>query len=392
MKKKRVTIIAWRDLWNPDMGGAEIYITKMAEFIAARGHKVRFLTPKYPGSKGFERIRKISYIRPHGKYSSYILYPLIFLFKFRKDTDIVIENYNAWPYLTPLLHKRSLIAFMHLQDREWHDHFPKVVAWLFGPLFKYSSRFLLQLFYKNRNMVSISPSSSESIDRLKLRPKRLEIIYPGVDNERLIGEEGISLKSASLKGADLNLFYVGRLSEHKRVEIAIDLVKRFVDSGVTDVELHIAGKGAQEAVLMDLVKEYQIQDHVKFHGFISEEEKYQLYDKAHIHIQPAQYEGWGITVIEAAGRGTPSLAFNVEGLRDSIGGSGYIVEDVDELFLTAMRIKSEITQPDSEYWRKVGAAPDWARRFTWDSQCIKFNHLVEELVSSGSQQGLPRSN
>ena len=72
---------------------------------------------------------------------------------------------------------------------------------------------------------------------------------------------------------------------------------------------------------------------VTFHGFVSEERKIDLMRSAWANIFPSPKEGWGITVIEAAACGTPSLASDSPGLRDSVchGETGFLVPhgDVD---------------------------------------------------------------
>lgn len=373
--------MAWRDIWNPESGGAEIYITKMANYLAKQGCTVRYMTPTYEGAKTLESIDGVEYIRPAGKYPSYFVLPRLFLKKYRKDTDVLIENFNGWPYLVPLLHRNVVIAFMHLQDREWYDHFPKSISWLFGSIFKYSSRSLLKLFYRNQDMISISPSSSESISYLKLKPKNLGIIYPGIENDLILDQVALGNKR-ELVNQPFTMFYVGRLSEHKRVHLAIELVAKLRELGMHHVLLQIAGRGEQLEFLQSLVKKFGIERNVNFLGFISDEEKYQLYQSAHIHIQPAEYEGWGMTVIEAAAKGTPSLGFNVKGLKDSIADSGYLVDSADELLDTALSIAKQIPNLQSDYWRKVNEAPDWARKFTWESQCSEFAKIVNSSSSA----------
>jgi glycosyltransferase involved in cell wall biosynthesis len=67
---------------------------------------------------------------------------------------------------------------------------------------------------------------------------------------------------------------------------------------------------------------------VVFTGRVSEQDKHRLLCSAWLLVHPALIEGWGIVVSEAAIRGTPAIAFDVPGLRDSVvhGETGILVE------------------------------------------------------------------
>lgn len=374
---KKIVIIAWRDKWNPESGGAEIYITKLAEHLASTGFKVCFLTPSYKGSHSSETVNGVEYYRIGSKFISYLAIPLYFIRFLRDDTDLLIENYNAWPYLAPLLHRKSLIGFMHLQDREWYDFFPKGIKTVGGATFKYSSRLLLKVFYRKKNMFTISPSTVESIEMLNLSPTLLYEIYPGIEDSLVELSEDRSIEKHKLE--KVHFYYVGRLTEHKRIHLCIKLIHSLVQNGIFNIHLDIAGKGESESSLKSMVKDLSLDEYVTFHGYVTDEEKISQFVNSHIHLQLSEFEGWGITVIEAASQGTPTLSFNVKGLRDSVSSSGYLVDDRDSLVETAMRIVEEVNDPQSEYWRKVKAAPSWAMKYTWSSQVGKFRHLVWKL-------------
>jgi glycosyltransferase involved in cell wall biosynthesis len=87
-------------------------------------------------------------------------------------------------------------------------------------------------------------------------------------------------------------------------------------------------------------------------------------------------EGWGMTTIEANACGTPVVASNVGGLRDSVYNlhSGYLVPygDVD---VFAQRIM-ELLQDDDTRNRMSEEATAWARNFDWDKSAEDFLGLL----------------
>jgi glycosyltransferase involved in cell wall biosynthesis len=64
---------------------------------------------------------------------------------------------------------------------------------------------------------------------------------------------------------------------------------------------------------------------------VSEAEKIRLFRSSWANLFPSPKEGWGITNVEAAACGTPSLASDSPGLRDSVrqGETGFLVPHAD---------------------------------------------------------------
>jgi glycosyltransferase involved in cell wall biosynthesis len=108
-----------------------------------------------------------------------------------------------------------------------------------------------------------------------------------------------------------------------------------------DLRLDIAGTGDCRDELEQLAVSLELERAVTFHGFVSEERKIDLMRTAWANVFPSPKEGWGITVMEAAACGTPSLASESPGLRDSVrhGETGYLVPHGDVEGLAARMVE-----------------------------------------------------
>jgi len=97
-------------------------------------------------------------------------------------------------------------------------------------------------------------------------------------------------------------------------------------------------------------------------------------------------EGWGLTVVEAAACGTPSLTSNSPGLRDSVrdGVTGYLVPhgDVDALARRMLELAERPALVDS-----LGKnARAFAESLTWDAAASATEaHLAEVIAESGRE-------
>ncbi len=71
-------------------------------------------------------------------------------------------------------------------------------------------------------------------------------------------------------------------------------------------------------------------------GRLSLKERDRMMARATALVHPSYVEGWGLVVMEAAAQGTPSIGFDVPGVRDSIvdGSTGWLCDDIDHFVKT----------------------------------------------------------
>jgi len=108
-----------------------------------------------------------------------------------------------------------------------------------------------------------------------------------------------------------------------------------------ELSLDIAGTGDDRARLESLARDLGQSGAVRFHGFVTEAHKLALLRSTWANLFPSPKEGWGITVVEAAACGTPSLASDSPGLRDSVraGETGYLVPHGDPAALAVRMLE-----------------------------------------------------
>ena len=92
-----------------------------------------------------------------------------------------------------------------------------------------------------------------------------------------------------------------------------------------------------------------------------------------------------MTNIEAHGCGTPVIASNVPGLKDSVvhGETGLLFEygNVKELSDYLVKLLS-----DADYREKLGQGGlAWAKKFNWDETATKTLELMEDIVKERSR-------
>ncbi|MEO2169463.1 MAG: glycosyltransferase, partial [bacterium] len=145
-----------------------------------------------------------------------------------------------------------------------------------------------------------------------------------------------------------------------------------------DLQITIIGRGPARAKLEQLAGELGLHECTRFTGFVDDAERDRLVAAARVCVCPSEKEGWGLTVIESNGVGTPVVAADAPGLRESVreGETGFLVPvgDVDGF---ARRI-GELLEDDALALRMRRAALSWSRRFDWDRAADDMAETIEQ--------------
>jgi glycosyltransferase involved in cell wall biosynthesis len=168
------------------------------------------------------------------------------------------------------------------------------------------------------SIVSNSQFSARLLARsLPRLSARTHVLYNGVP-----GPEGVSAARTPVQGA-LRLLYVGRLSQRKGVDVAVEAVARARQQGV-NVSLDIVGgifPGYEEFEedLHRRVHKLDLEDIVTFHGF--KEDVWPLRAATDVAIVPSSFdEPFGNTAVEAVLSARPLIVSDTSGLREAAAG------------------------------------------------------------------------
>ena len=117
------------------------------------------------------------------------------------------------------------------------------------------------------------------------------------------------------------ILYVGRLDRIKRIDMAIETLRHTR----APVELRVAGRGPHLEELQQLAREHNLQDRVRFLGFVSDEEVVELYANCFAVLLTPHDEDYGFTTLEAFFSGKPVVTTTdaggvLEFVDDSVNG------------------------------------------------------------------------
>jgi glycosyltransferase involved in cell wall biosynthesis len=357
-RPKSIVFVSWRDLINPLAGGSELLIHELASGMAKRGSKVTLLCGGPVEPKSAYRI-----VDAGGTYSQYVGAPMRYLRSLR-SSELLVEVCNGMPYLAPLWrHGPTLCLVNHVHTEQWAYRFRPGMA----AIGRRIESNVMPWVHRKNLIVTISESTRSSLEGIGVPADQIRVIPQGV-------EEPPPLVP---KSPTPSFVAVGRLVGYKRIDLLLEMWKSVRrETGGT---LTIIGDGPARARL-----EGMNVDGVEFTGFVSEAEKHVLMSRAWLLVHPASWEGWGLVITEAAVRGTPSVGFDVPGVREAI-------VDCETGFLAA--------DPESfqRHWVRLAADPDLREQFRkagikrsssapWRETVSAFEQVATEAVQRGYAQ------
>ena len=350
---RRIHMVAWRDLDDPEAGGSELHAHMVASAWAAAGLDVTFRTSAVPGAP--EALTRDGYrvLRRSGRYAVFPGAAWEGLRMGHRPGDALVEIWNGMPFLSPLWYRGPRIVFLHHVHAEmWGMVLPPALARLGYA----TERRLAPPLYRHSRIVTLSESSrNEIVELLGLRPDHISVAPPGVDRRYTPGGHRLPVPL---------VLAVGRLVKVKRFD---DLLRSLAEVKAVQPELRavIIGEGSERNALEALRAELGADDWIDMPGHVEDDELVWWYRRAWVVASSSQREGWGMTLTEAAACGTPAVATSIAGHRDAVldGESGLLVDDVRGLGPAMARVLGD----DVLRSRLSKGALARARWFTWDA-------------------------
>lgn len=371
----KVLVVNWQDRTNPQAGGAEVHLHEIFGRLARRGHRVALLCSGYDGAARTETVDGIEVHRT-GSRNTFGLHVARYYRRHlaAEGWDVVVEDLNKVPVFTPRWVKRPLVLLVH--------HLFGSTAFREASLPFAAATWLLERpigrMYRGIPVQSVSESTAEDLEARGLRRADVTVIHNGVDVDFFSPSPDVG------RAAEPEFLFLGRVKRYKSVDHAIRAVHALRGEGIA-ARLRIAGRGDDEPRLRALVDELGAHDAVSFEGFVSEERKRELLRRAWATVLPSPKEGWGITNVEAAACGTPAVAADAPGLRESVvhGRTGllYPYGDVPALTEALWALAT-----DRDRVEELGRnAFDFSRAFTWERAAdLTETHLAGVVASAGT--------
>lgn len=366
-----ILILNWKDIKNPEKGGAEIIAFEFAKRLVKDGHTVSFFSREFKGEPKIEKTDGVKIIRGGSKFTTYI-HAYFYYKSLKKKPDKVVDMVNTICWQTPLyVPSKNRIAYVNQLAKEV---FFFELPWPVSRIAYYLER-LQYISYVNTKFLCYSKSTKNDLISFGVKSKNIYTFPLGLDHIRYTRKGG--------KAKDPLFVFVARFVRMKRADLCIKAMS-IVIKKYPQAKLALVGDGPDKHRLLEIIKRYNISSNVSIvdkNNFFLEKTKgdvkVNFMREAWALLLPSVKEGWGMVVTEAASCGTPSIVSDVTGLRDSVrkDKTGIIVScnPTDKELASAMIKIIENKQFRVQLSKNAIA---WSGKFDWDTSYKQFKKAL----------------
>lgn len=352
-----------RCIRNPRTGGAERTIFEVGKRLVDRGHEIDLLTGSWRDAPRHETIDGIRIHRYGNRILPHLVQP--FYIRYHRDADVIIDDMaHAAPWFSPWFSKKpGVVFFRHLHARTLKGQVSPYLA----PMLSFLERHY-SFIYQSWPFITESSSSERDLNSLGVDLRRINRIPPGVDIDKF---------RPGAKTATPSMVYFAGMRPYKRPEHALIALRLLRNRGHR-VHLTMIGEGPSLHVLKQLSSELGLKGDVTFAGKLSDERLSNIVSSSWVNLHCSISEGWGYSILESAAAGTPTVAYRVPGVSETVkdGSTGTLVVDGDVAGLS--RAIEDIFNMGGIF---SNDARRYAVKYSWKATADKWEKLLESCVS-----------
>lgn len=326
---RRIEVVAWRDLDDPESGGSELHVHEVARRWASAGLEVVLRTSAVKGAPS--DVRRCGYraVRRWGRYAVFPATAARSLGSAGRGADGLVEVWNGMPFFSPLWRRRSRIVFLHHVHAEmWR----MVLSPGLARLGESVEKRMAPPLYRGTPVVTLSESSRREIEAM-LGLRRVQVVAPGVDP---------SFTPGPGRSPHPLVLAVGRLVPVKALPLLVDVLAE-VRLAVPGLRARFVGEGYGRRDLEAAIRRAGASEWIELVGRCSTQDLVEHYRSAWLLASASRREGWGMTVTEAAACATPAVVSAIPGHEDAVleGVSGMLCSGADEMVAAVTKVLTD---------------------------------------------------
>lgn len=180
---------------------------------------------------------------------------------------------------------------------------------------------------------------------------------------------------------------VGTLEPRKNLRRLLRAYTILVKKKVNIFPLVLAGgKGWHEDGLEELIRQLDIEKHVKIIGYVKDEQLAWLYQNCFSFIYPSIYEGFGLPVLEALSYGAAVITSNTTSLPEVAGDAAVYINPLIEEDITEAMFNIMNDNNNRMHLKKI--SKQQAKKFSWDKCASEILGVYEMVMKHPKLYGL----
>ena len=353
----------------PDIGGIQNLMEGLSVSLLNHG-PVKVFADNFENSEGYDRNSKLDIQRVSG-FKIFRKYRKANLVKeFINNNNVRAAFFDHWKSIENIdesaLKKTRTFCLIHSKEI---NHLLESAL----------NKRMLNALTKANFIIANSEFTKNLVIKLGFKDNNIKVINPGCNYPIKVNNEAKKFAKTIYGDTFPKLITISRLDgrkSHKNILMTIkNLLPKFPKLKYVSI-----GDGDEKNNLEKLKKELGLINEVSFIYKSTEQEKVGLLEESDIFIMPSvvykkSVEGFGITFIEAASYGKPSIAGIFGGEADAVleGKTGYLCDgnDLNALYETLLKILN------NDHYKKLGLnALEFSKNFSWDKIVKKYIELI----------------
>ena len=351
----------------PDLGGMQTLMEGLSNALLSHG-PVKVFADANDEAKNYDKLSKLNIQRVSG-FKIFRKYRKANLIKeFIEKNEIRASFFDHWKSIENIdlksLKKTKSFCLIHSKE-------------INHPIESSLSKRVLKALEKADYVIANSNFTKELA--IKLGVKKVEIINPGCNYPIPILNSSKDFAKNIYKNASPKIITISRLDGRKSHHNILMTLKNILPK-YPNLKYVSIGDGDERKNLEKLRDELGIENSVKFIFRSTEQEKVALLQQSDIFLMPSvvykkSVEGFGISYIEAASYGKPSIGGIFGGEADAIksGKTGYLCDgnDLNDIYETLNKILL------NEKYKELGNnALTFSKNFSWEKIVKKYINLI----------------
>jgi glycosyltransferase involved in cell wall biosynthesis len=212
-------------------------------------------------------------------------------------------------------------------------------------------------------------SRREIQERLSVPAERIRVIAPGVTR-----------RAPGAGRREPLVLFVGSIFNRRRLPV---LITAFAAATAARPETRLVIAGADRSYppldLAGLAAEAGVGKRVEIRSFVPEDELDSLYGRAAAFVFLSEYEGFGLTPLEALSAGVPIVVLDTPVAREVYGEAAWYVPQDGDVRAATNAIRTLLEDPASAA-PMLAAAPGILSRYSWDAAAEQTLASIEGIV------------
>ncbi len=358
--------------FTPHIGGIEAIVHSLSKEWVKLGHHVKAITSSIGSDVKDEfmdgiAVNRAGAVTIFNNPVALTLIPKILLDTERFDIAHIHHPHPFWIYFSSLACRLRRIPYVfHMHGCEFTypgimDGLARIWNWIFlNSVIKHAAKIMTH----TQKAIPQSKYMQKYVHKIVYIPHGADFVYDPRSDVR-----------------ENFIFTVG-VREYKRLDVLIRTMPLILKKVKT--KLLIAGDGPEKAALLRLVQDLKLTCDVKFLGYISDEQKYDLYSKASVFVLPSPtiMESFGTVAFEAFSMKCPVIVTSGAGIsevfeRENIGivVQPFDPKDLAEQVITVLKNKRLAKRLGEQGYKVI------AKRYRWEDIAKQYLAVFEVVVN-----------